>query len=111
MRRLLSAILVTLLFASPLTALATGSLAASLDRRVEAVGQAVEAADEMYTNAKKGHLPSLEAINALHARLALARRLYEEAKRAAGNGKTYEAGARLDAAEFLARAVYEASKH
>ena len=85
--------------------------AASLEQRIEAVAEAIEEADEMYTSAKKGHLPSLEAINSLHARLALARRLHEAAKHEAQNDKKYDAGAKLDAAEFLAHEVYEASKH
>lgn len=86
-------------------------MADELDQRVAAVGQKLDAADDMFRSAMKGHLPSLEAINALRARMTLAEALYEEAMTELADGRENDAGARLDAAEFLADQVFEGSKH
>jgi hypothetical protein len=85
--------------------------AGSLEQRVEAVGKTVDEADDMFRAAMKGHFPSLQVINAVRARMALAQDLYRDAKTEAAAGKANQADAKLDAAEFLARAVYEAAKH
>lgn len=85
--------------------------AGEIDQRIEAVGQAIDKADAMFNMAKKGHLPSLEVINQLYARMALARELHESATANAANGEARRAGAELDAAEHLADLVYKASEH
>jgi hypothetical protein len=85
--------------------------AGSLAQRVEAVGTTVDEADDMFRAAMKGHFPSLQAINAARARMTLAKELYGAAKAEAAAGKANQADAKLDAAEFLARQVYEAAKH
>ncbi len=89
----------------------TALWAGTLDQRVAEVGQKVEAADDMFTSAMKGHLPSLAVINALRARMTLAEALYADAMTELAGGKENDAGARLDAAEFLAGQVFEASEH
>ncbi len=85
--------------------------AGGLEQRVEAVGKTVDEADDMFRAAMKGHFPSLQVINAVRARMALAKELYRDAKAEAAAGKANQAEARLDAAEFLARQVYETAKH
>ena len=85
--------------------------AGSLDQRVEAVGKTVDEADDMFRAAMKGHFPSLQVINAVRARMALAKDLYRDAKAEASAGKANQAGAKLDAAEFLAQQVFEEAKH
>lgn len=85
--------------------------AEGLDQRLAATGQTVDQADTMFRAAMKGHLPSLEVIKALRARMMLAEALYEEAKAAAAAGKADDADAKLDAADYLARQVFEASEH
>lgn len=91
---------------APLAARAGG-----LEQRVAAVGQTVDEADDMFRSAMKGHFSSLKAINAARARMTLAKELYGGAKAEAAAGKADQAEAKLDAAEFLARQVYEAAKH
>ncbi len=83
----------------------------ALDRRVAEVGEKLDAADDMFKSAMKGHLPSLEVINTLRARMTLAESLYEEAMAELADGKENQAAARLDAAEYLAGLVFEASEH
>ncbi len=85
--------------------------AGTLEERIDQVGQKIVEADDMFRSAMKGHLPSLEVINALRARMTLARDLFKEAKTEAAEGKEYQAGAKLDAAEYLAERVFEASEH
>ncbi len=92
------------------------SLAAPADagtfaQRTDAVAKAIERAGDMFNSAKKGHLPSLEVINDLRARIGLARELYDAAVADAGSGNEWRARAELDAAEYLADMVYEASEH
>ena len=82
-----------------------------LEQRVEAVGKTVDEADDMFRAAMKGHFPSVQAINAARARMVLAKALYRDAKAEASAGKANQAEAKLDAAEFLARQVYEAADH
>ena len=74
------------------------------------VAAAVEGADTLFAEAKKGHMPSLEAINAEQARLDLAKELLAQAKELAAT-KKWQAGANLDAAAFLAAEVHKASEH
>ena len=93
-----------------LAGLATAQ-AGGLEQRVEAVGKAVNEADDMFRAAMKGHFPSVQAINAARARMVLAKALYRDAKAEASAGKANQAEAKLDAAEFLARQVYEAADH
>ncbi len=102
----LAIVAVLIILAAPATA-----RAASLEQRVEAVGKTVDEADDMFRAAMKGHFPSLEVINAVRARMALAKDLYRDAKAEASAGKANQAGAKLDAAEFLAQQVFEAAKH
>ncbi len=83
----------------------------ALDQRVAEVGEKLDAADDMFKSAMKGHLPSLEVINALRARMTLAEALYADARTELADGKEYQAAARLDAAEYLAGQVFEASEH
>ena len=89
----------------------TTLLADTLDQRIEQVGQKIDEADDMFRSAMKGHLPSLQAINALRAQIILAQELYEAARSEAEDGKEFQAGAKLDAAEYLAEQVFETSKH
>ena len=107
--RKISLVIVTVL--AVLAAPGTAAAEAALDQRLAAVGAAVDKADDTFRGAMKGHLPSLEAINALRARMTLAKGLYQDARAAAEGGKTYDAAARLDAAEFLAGQVYEGAKY
>lgn len=105
-----------LLAALLIMALATGPVAparaaAALDQRIQAVAKAIDEADLMYASAKKGHLPSVQVVNELYARLKLARDLYDRAREATEAGRKYDAGAHLDAAKFLAQQVYDASNH
>ncbi len=83
----------------------------ALDQRVAEVGEKIDAADDMFKSAMKGHLPSLEVINALRAQMTLAETLYADAMTDLADGKENQAAARLDAAEFLAGEVFEASEH
>lgn len=84
--------------------------AASLDQRMAEVAKSVDDADLLFAEAKKGHMPSLEAINTEQARLELAKELLTRAKELAA-GKKWQAGANLDAAAFLAAEVHKASEH
>ena len=84
--------------------------AATLDQRLAEVAKSVDDADTLFAEAKKGHLPSLEAINAEQARLDLAKELLARAQELAGS-KKWQAGANLDAAGFLAAEVHKASEH
>lgn len=89
---------------------ASPAAAAPLDQRVAEVTAAVEGADNLFAEAKKGHMPSLEAINAEQARLDLAKELLARAKELAAS-KKWQAGASLDAAAYLAAEVHKASEH
>ena len=84
--------------------------AASLDQRVAEVAAVVDGADNLFAEAKKGHMPSLEAINAEQARLDLAKELLARGRELAAS-KKWQAGANLDAAAFLAAEVHKASEH
>lgn len=84
--------------------------AASLDQRLAEVAKSVDDTDTLFLEAKKGHLPSLEAINIEQARLDLAKELLAHAQELATT-KKWQAGANLDAAEFLAAEVHKASEH
>jgi hypothetical protein len=84
--------------------------AASLDQRLAEVAKAVDDTDTLFLEAKKGHLPSLEAINAEQARLDLAKELLGRAQELAAT-KKWQAGANLDAAAYLAAEVHKASEH
>lgn len=77
--------------------------AATLDQRLIEVARSVDDADTMFAEAKKGHMPSLAAINTEQARLDLAKELAVT--------KQWRAGASLDAAAFLAAEVHKASEH
>ena len=90
--------------------LATPVAAAGLDQRVVEVTQAVDAADLLFAEAKKGHMPSLDAINTEQARLDLAKELLARAKELAAS-KQWQAAASLDAAAYLAAQVHAASEH
>lgn len=94
-----------------LAALPAPLSAGAIDERLASVAQTIDEADDMFRAAMKGHLPSLEAINALRARLELAQNLYKGAESEAAEGKENQADAKLDAAEFLARHVFEAADH
>jgi hypothetical protein len=85
--------------------------AGSLDQRLTAVAGIIDQAGEMFNAAKKGHLPSLEAIKDLQARIDLSQSLHDQAVEDAKTGKDRAAEAKLDAAEFLARKVFEAAEH
>ncbi len=85
--------------------------AADLGPRVTAIGETLDKTDDMFRGAMKGHFSSLDQIKAVRAQLELAKALYADAQTDAGAGRTNEAAARLDAAEFLAGRVYDAAKH
>ena len=85
--------------------------AETLDGRFDAADKAINRADEMFNNAKKGHLPSLETINDLQARIELAEDLLQQAREDMANKREYDAAAKLDAAEFLADQVYSIADH
>jgi cytochrome c556 len=85
--------------------------AESLDQRFAAVSGIIDQAGEMFNAAKKGHLPSLEVIKELQARIDLSRALRDQAGEDAKSGNTRAAQAKLDAAEFLAQKVYQAAEH
>ncbi len=99
--------LALLLAAGPLAPLR----AETMDQRIAAVDKSIETASDMFNAAKKGHLPSLDAINDLYARMTLTYELFEAAVADAKAGKPRRARAELDAAEYMAGTVYEASKH
>jgi hypothetical protein len=85
--------------------------AASLDQRVAEAAKAVDDADTLFAEAKKGHMPSLEAINTEQARLDLAKELLARGKDLAAADKKFQAAASLDDAAWLADAVHKASAH
>ena len=85
--------------------------AGELEDRIQAVAAEIEKADDMFAAAKKGHLPSVEVINNLSARMRLARSLHDQAVEESQNGKPRDAAAKLEAAEFLAQKVFEMSDH
>ena len=89
---------------------AAPAMAATLDQRLAEVAKSVDEADMLFAEAKKGHMPSLEAINTEQARLDLAKELLSRAKELAAS-KKWQAGANLDAAAFLAAEVHKASEH
>ena len=108
---MLRSVSLALVVALAIAVASTATRAENLDQRLETVGKTIDAADDMFRGAMKGHLPSLEVINALRARMSLAKALYKDARAEAAGGDADKAGADLDAAEFLAQKVYEAAKH
>jgi hypothetical protein len=85
--------------------------AGDFEQRVAAVGETVDRADDMFRGAMKGHFSSLDQIKAVRAQLILAKSLYKDAGTDAEAGRTNEAAAKLDAAEYLAGRVYDAAEH